>query len=466
MANPPPAARRRMRTRIHVSLTGSLLLFGMTGTVMAQRLPELLQQAMQSDPAVLAAASQATAAMERVNQALGAMGPTVQFTASTSGTRYREAPANGLRPFHGNQAALQVTQPLLRNSLYFGLQAASALSAQAEAQLALSKAESVQRFVEAVSELFKARDTLRFLRAQQISAAEQLAVARQTYRVGVSPLTDVRDAEAHVDAVAAALLGAEGELRLREQTLAEIAGPDSADLLRWGLDGRQLPTIEAPSILEWLADARTSSPQVQQALQALAAAEAEVRKAWQAHAPTADITYSYTRSNDTGTVTSIFPRRGESGTLGLNVTVPIYAGGTNQARVREAQALQGKAEADVEAARRSVSLAVRQAFQTTLTAVAQARGLETALKSQELALRAAQSGYRVGTKANADVLGAQSKLFDVRRDLSRARCDAWSGFIKLKVLTGQANDGDMAQLNGLLVEVVMPQMTEKPRPQP
>ena len=113
--------------------------------------------------------------------------------------------------------------------------------------------------------------------------------------------------------------------------------------------------------------------------------------------------------------------------------------------------------------RSRISLAVRQAFLTTLTATAQARGLETALKSQELALRAAQSGYRVGTKANADVLDAQSRLFDVRRDLARARYDAWNGFIKLKVLTGAANDGDMAQLNGLLVEMPTPQMTEKTR---
>jgi len=33
------------------------------------------------------------------------------------------------------------------------------------------------------------------------------------------------------------------------------------------------------------------------------------------------------------------------------------------------------------------------------------------------------------------------------------------------VLTGQANDGDIALFNGLLVEVGTPEMAEKPRPQ-
>lgn len=64
---------------------------------------------------------------------------------------------------------------------------------------------------------------------------------------------------AGADAVAAALLGAEGEQQLREQTLAEIAAPHATDLLRWGLDGRQLPVVAAHSVLEWLADARPRS---------------------------------------------------------------------------------------------------------------------------------------------------------------------------------------------------------------
>lgn len=148
----------------------------------------------------------------------------------------------------------------------------------------------------------------------------------------------------------------------------------------------------------------------------------------QGHAPTRDATYAFTTSKDTGTVTSVFPRRGDTSAAGLKLNIPLLASGATQSRVRETIALRDKAQADRDAARRSVSLAVRQAFASTLAAIGQARGLHAAQVSQALALRANPRGHAVGLKVNAQVLEAQRKLFEARRDLSRARYDAWPGY--------------------------------------
>lgn len=420
----------------------------------AQGLPELMRQALATDPAVAGAAAQVRAADERVNQALGGFGPTVQITGNYTDNRYREAPAFDLRPFNSKQAVLQVTQPVLRAALVPAWQAARFQWLQAQAALSQAQSEAVQHLVDAVFEVLKARDAVNFVLAQQVSAAEQLVVARRSYQVGKAPLTDELDALAKADAVAAQLAAANAELTLRQQTLNELAGPGaSADALRLrGLDGRRLPMIEAASVLTWLSDAATGSPQIAQSQLALQAAEAEIVKARQGHAPTADLNYSYTLSKDTGTTVSPFPRRGDNSVIALNFTMPLFASGVVQARVRETQALRDKAQADVDVARRTVSLAVRQAFSSTLSAVAQAQGLEAAVRSQELALRVSRRAYEVGTKANAEVLDAQSKLFDARRDLSRARYDAWNGYLKLKAQSGQLAESDLAALDALLID--------------
>jgi outer membrane protein len=410
----------------------------------------MLRQALATDPAVAGAQAQLRATAERVTQARSGYGPSANATGNSTDTRYDEPPGEVLRPFRSMLLSLQITQPLIRPTLFPALEGARAQLAQAEAALAQAQAESAQRLIEVMFELLKSRDALAFARAQQMSSSEQLALARRSFTVGTAAITDVREAEAKADNIAAQVMASEADVLLRQQVLLELAGPAAPDMLARGLDGQRLPVLAATEVLEWLSEATASSPQLVQARQALASAEAEVRKSWLAHAPTADLTYTWSRSQDTGTVTSSFPRRGDSSAIGVNITIPLFASGATQSKVRETIALRDKAQADVDTARRTVTLGVRQAFSTALGAIAQARGLNAAVQSQELALRANRRGYEVGMKINAEVLDAQTKLFEARRDLSKARYDAWSNYYKLKALTGQLGDADFAQLDGLL----------------
>ena len=314
-----------------------------------------------------------------------------------------------------------------------------------------ARAESTVRLVEAALDVLKARDALALIGAQQIAAEEQLAAARRKFTVGNATIIDVREAEGKIDTVAAQAIAAQAELDLKHQLVTELVGRAAPELMGRGLAGDQMPVLKAADVLVWIADAQLGSPQLRQAQLALLAAEAEVRKAWQGHAPTADLTYTYTSSSDTGTVTSIFPRRGDTSTVGLAINIPLFASGATHAKVLETVALRDKAQSDVDAARRTVQVGVRQNFSAALSQVSLARGLETATRSLEAAFQANRRGYEVGLKVNAEVLDAQSKVFESRRDLSRARYDAWLNFLKLKSFAGQLIDGDVDRLDALLI---------------
>ena len=56
-------------------------------------------------------------------------------------------------------------------------------------------------------------------------------------------------------------------------------------------------------------------------------------------------------------------------------------------------------------------------------------------------------------RVNAEVLDAQTRLYEARRDLSRARYDAWINLIKLKGLAGRLGEADVQELDGLLVRL-------------
>lgn len=422
-------------------------------TAGAQPLPDLFRGALAIDPAFAGAQAQVRAAEQRVVQARAAYGPTVVLTGNQSDTRYREAPNFDLRTFPAKQVTVQLTQPVVRTALYFSHQGAQAQLEQAQALLDQARDDAAQKFVDACFDVLKARDTLAFTQAQRALTDEQLASARRKYRVGSSPITDVREAEAKADTVAAQVAAAEFDLELKQQVLTVLVGHPVPDLLGRGLTGEQLPDLPVPSIVQWLSDALADNPQVRQAQRAFDAAAAEVQRAQQGHAPTIDFVVSYNRSSDGGTVTSTIPRSGESTQAGFNVNIPLFASGATQAKVAETVAQRDKAQNDIDAARRTVSLAVRSGFSSTLSSTTQARALVAAVSSAELALRANRRGYDAGLRVNAEVLDAQTRLFEAQRDLSKARYDAWVSLMKLKVSAGQWHDADLERLDGLLVAV-------------
>ena len=332
------------------------------------------------------------------------------------------------------------------------MQAARSQLEQAESALNQSRLEAQQRLAEAVLEVFKARDVLAHATALREAQGEQLATARRSFQVGRAAAPEVREAEARVDNAIAQTLAAEAELDLRQQVLAEVAAGPTPALLARAVAPEALPPLQANGVLDWLSRAEVDSPSLRQARLALDAAEAETRKASLAHAPTVDLNASYTRSNDTGTVTSVFPRRGNTSAIGATLTIPLFASGATQSKVAETLALRDKAAGELELARRTLVIGVRQAFVATLSALSQAKALGTAERSQALSVRANQRGYEVGIKTNADVLEAQGKLFEARRDLSRARHDAWASYFKLRALAGQLSDMDWQALDAQLVE--------------
>ena len=450
-------AGRQARQCVRVAVLAGALAALLPAGAQAQWLVDLHRRALALDPAVQGADAQWRAADERVVQARAGFGPTASASYGQSATRYREEPDNTLRQFSATQYGLQVTQPLIRTVLVPTLEGAEAQREQARRALDQARTDAGLRLVEAVFDVLKSRDALAQADAQRLAADEQLASARRSFQVGRATLVDLRDAEGRIATVNAQRAAAAADLLMRRGLLEDLVGGPVPAALAQDLAGDALPALPDDGLADWLAVALAGNAQLQAAEQALAAAEADVRKAWQGHAPTLDLTYNHQFNDDTGTVTTSQPRRGTTSQIGLTLNVPLFAGGATQSRVREAMAVRDKARSDVDAARRNVQMSVRQSFANALGSAGLARGLTTATQALDVAWQANRRGYEVGVKVISDVLEAQTKVFDSRRELSRARFDAWLYHTRLQGLAGRLDDAAVARLDALLVALPAPQ---------
>jgi outer membrane protein len=163
--------------------------------------------------------------------------------------------------------------------------------------------------------------------------------------------------------------------------------------------------------------------------------------------PTVDVVARRTWAKETPTVSGEF----ETDYVGLNVTVPILAGGLNISQIREAAATRDEFQHRLQAARLNAEQGAREAYLNVVAGLAQITALEAAEKSSRLALESNQLGYQVGVRINIDVLNAQQQLFAAQRDLSKARTDTLLAGLRLKAAVAALNPDDVDVVSGLIL---------------
>ena len=178
---------------------------------------------------------------------------------------------------------------------------------------------------------------------------------------------------------------------------------------------------------------------------AVQVAEKEVSKNSAAHLPTLDLTASYGRNVSTGSSSTPvdFGSSSQAGQFGIQLNIPLYAGGGVQSKVRESLAQLEQARSDLEAAQRAAVALARLGYNGTINALAQIQALEAAIESSEAAIKGNKAGVRLGTRISIDVLNAEQQLFTARRDLIKARYDMLLSGFKLKAAVGTLSQADV-----------------------
>jgi outer membrane protein len=138
------------------------------------------------------------------------------------------------------------------------------------------------------------------------------------------------------------------------------------------------------------------------------------------------------------------------GTIGIQLSLPIFSGGFTQSKVREAVALRDRAEQDLENAQRTTAQGVRAGFLIVTSGIAQVRALEQALVSTQSQLDSTILGRDVGVRTSVDVLNAQQQVFQTRRDLQAARYTFLLNTLRLKAAAGGLTETDIEEVNRAL----------------
>jgi outer membrane protein len=442
--------RRPARRRLHPLVLAACLALGGLSAAQAQSLAELFEAARGYDATYLAARSQYDANLAQSAQARAGLLPEVGLGAGANWSR-RDSNNNLLDGTSNSQnVTLSASQPLYRPANKLANDQAQLSIDIAQAQLTQAEQDLIIRTSQAYFDVLAAQDTLTFVRAQKTAVAEQLAAARRNFEVGTATVTDAREAQASFDLVVAQEIASENDLRVKRLALDQLVG-------RSGVTPRplaapvNLPPLQPGEPQAWLERAGENHPTVLQARRNLEIAQLETQRAEAGHKPTLDLVGQYQVSRAPSSIQGIPGNvRNNNASVGLQFNLPLFAGFAIQNRVKQTLALEEKARADLESARRGVDLATRSAFFGVVSGQGQVKALEAAEASSQSALEANQLGYQVGVRINIDVLNAQSQLFQTKRDLAQARYNVLLGTLRLKQASGELTPTDLQPVDALL----------------
>lgn len=432
------------------------------GAAGAFDLMDAYRLAVSGDANYLVARATAEAAREALPQARAGLLPQISASASRSRNDTEQTTQNALTgrdvsrqyDYTAKNASLNLRQPLLRLGSVANYFQAQAQVAGAEATLEKDTQVLALRVTSAYFDVLVAGERLDSVRSQKEAYAGQLVASERALAHGFGTRTDIDDARARFDMAAAQEIEAQHLWGVAERTLAGILNQrvQAATLAR--IDAQRL-RLEPPSekLDAWIARAEEQNPELRAIRSNIEVAEREVDKGRAAHLPTLDLVAS--RSNSDSDSNTTIGTQYWTSSIGVQLNIPLYAGGQVNSAIRQARANLEKARQQYEAGRRQLEVEVAKEFGAVEQGVARVKALEQAQRSAEQALRSSRKGVEAGTRNSIDVLNALQQLSATRLELAQARTAYALGWLKLKAAAGMLGEQDVHEVNGWLAPAVV-----------
>ncbi len=413
------------------------------------------QAAMEEDASIRATRAATDARRERLPQARAQLLPNLSASASRNRNSlerttpgFQDNPVTTNTRYGSSSEALTLRQPIFRKYQMADYRQAQAQVDDANAILERELQNVAVRVSGAYFEALLTAEQLALVLAQKTAYTTQLDAARKRLAAGAGTRTDIDEAQAALDLNLAQELEARQNVDFTRRQLQTLINRPIDHLA--ALDAQKMQLVQpAPNRVEdWIARAEASSPEIQSLKAQLEAARYEVDKAQAGHFPTLDAVAQWSR-NDSDTVTSV-NNRFTNKSIGLQLNIPIFAGGYVNSQVRQALAEQERAEQALEALRRDLGVRVYREFRGVTEGVLKVRALEQAVRSMEQVALSNLRSFEAGSRTLMDTLNAEQQKVSAQRDLAQARFVYLISRVRLQALAGGPKTEVIDQVNGWL----------------
>lgn len=443
-----------MRLLLPTVLSG--VLSGLVLPAQALDLSDAYALALRNDPTLHAAIAERDAGVE--NLAIGRAGllPNLSYRYNRARNdsevtqRSQLGDVTSQRDYRSYSSTLTLQQPLFDYAVWSDYRRGVAQAALADERLRGRGQEMMVRVFSAYSEALFADEQIALAQAQRRTYAEQLQLNERLLKNGEGTRTDVLETRARYELAQAQEIEAGDNLDAALRSLQAITGEAmSAEDL-----APMLPTLAVqplvPSRFEpWRDLAVAHNAELASQRHALDVADQGVERQRAGHLPSLSAYVSKGISSSSSE--STYNQRYDTDSVGIQLSVPLFAGGGVSARVRQAQAERDGLQFQVDAQVSDTLNQLRRQFNLCASSTAKIRAYGMAVNAASALVEATRRSVQGGERVNLDVLDAEQQLYGARRDLAQARHEYLRAWVQLRYLAGVLDAKDVEVLNGYFV---------------
>lgn len=441
------------RNVLAAALASIFLLHG--GAASAMSLTQAYEAALQNDPTYRSAMHENEAGQQY--RALGRSNllPNVSISYSKNKNRADITQPNFLGQlstshpdYTSASKVLGLRQPILNLDGLARYREGMAQANLSDAQFSTKSQDLVLRLVGAYADAKFAEDQLALASAQRDTFAEQKQANARMFEKGEGTKTDMLETQAKFDLADAQLIEARDNLTTARNNLAAIIGTDPTQLDGLTDDFRVRP-MQPATFDEWKTIALERNSEIATQRFNVEVAEHEITRNRAGHAPRLDFVAQYSKS-DSETLSTL-NQDSTNRAIGVQLSIPLYSGGSVSASTTQAIANHEKAKSDLDAKTSQILVELRKQYNLALSSAARIDAMVKSVKSAEALVLATKQSVKGGVRVNLDVLNAQQQLFSARKDLAQARYNYLLAYLRLRFAAGTLTGEDLQTVAGYFV---------------
>lgn len=417
----------------------------------AAGLIDAYQAARQNEPTFRAARYERDAGQYAIAIGRAGLLPNLSITGSYSQNKgERESTVVDVTQnldYRDTVSALILRQPLFNYDSFVRYQQGGVQAAYSDAVFDRKEAELAVRVTAAYLDALFAMDRLALADAEIAAYGAQRELAERRRKGGEGTITDVADAESRLQLARAGRADALDRVAVAIRKLEGMTGQPMQPL--WILHPDFMPTGVQPGRLDaWVALAQDHNPEIRSRRKAYELASLEVDRNRAGHMPQLDLVARSTRA-DNETISTL-NQKSTINSVGVQLNIPLFAGGRVSALTDQAIANRERALAELDAAANDVLVEVTRQFLAVETGASKVTAYRKAVDASIVAVEGSKRGMMAGIRTNTDVLDAERVMFGAKRDLFQARYEVLVSTLQLKAAAGVLSEADVVEIAMLL----------------
>lgn len=407
--------------------------------------------ALRHDPQYRAAGYQHDAGQEDAFLGLSGLLPSLQYSygANTQHSTVNQANSDNnevKRDYDSYVSLLSLRQPLIDYGAYARYRQGVARKLLADQRYRDQSQQVIIRLYLAYSGALFAHEKKSLLGLQLQAYQEQNQLNLRRLLAGEGTQTDIDETTVRLALTQVQLIEQQDELDSQLTELENMIGHpvNLSELQPLALNSLPQNINDSRTLAQWRELALRHNARLASQRDELTAKYYEIESSRSGHLPTLQLVASSRHSRSETEYN--YNQKYDTQSIGLQLNVPIYAGGSVSSTTRQATAQYQQSQAELDHQTKQILAGLKRQFNLSKSGAAKIQAWQLTVKTAKKALLATQRSVIAGERINLDILLAKQQLHNAQRDLAEAKYGWLQSWLELRYHAGTLQEQDILQL--------------------